>query len=144
MPSLHEAYVGGLFRNDARFQFGFRLMNETTWKTYVLGFGDSPVSLVAVPPGHYRVIHWLVWRTDHSLIVTKDISSTSDLGQHFTVVGGQVVLLGQWFADHTPVSGTHLTEFTIAKSWITEAQAIGELQRVYLHFLDQRVRCLAC
>jgi hypothetical protein len=66
MPSLHEAYVGGLFRNDAGYHFGFRLMNETTWKTHVLRFGDSPVSLVAVPPGHYRVVHWLAWKADHS------------------------------------------------------------------------------
>jgi hypothetical protein len=75
-------------------------------------------------------------------VVVQDVPSKSDLGQHFLVVGGQVVLLGQWFADHTRVSGG--IDFTIAASWITEAQATGAFQGAYVHFLDQRVRCLAC
>jgi hypothetical protein len=141
-PSLHEAYVGGSFRNDASKHFGFELMNEVTWKKYILEFGDSPVSLVAVPPGYYRVIYWLIWKADEVIPDRIEPPSDWDLRQHFKVTGGHVILLGRWTGAQKPIPGG--IRYKIVPIPITEAEAVGVFQRMYTHFADQSVRCLSC
>jgi hypothetical protein len=140
-PSATSGYVGGLFAKDTIVGFGFSLRNERTHEEYVLEIEDKAVSLIAVPPGRYRVASWLTWSAVGSELLTrKDIPAGVPFGQPFDVEAGQVMLLGSWFADKPGIWPT----FTIASHRITEDEALAAFQAAYPGFATQLIRCLHC
>jgi hypothetical protein len=145
VPPLHTSgYVGGVFAKDTNVGFGFRLQNEQSTQSYVLEIDDEAISLIAVLPGRYHVESWLAWTFDPAKVTEQAIEEADPLRRSFDVQAGQVILLGEWRADHHRDPLRNTNTFTLLSVRITEPGSIRMLQEAYPRFIDVPVQCLHC
>jgi hypothetical protein len=141
-PSPSSGYVGGLFAKDTIVGFGFRLQNEQTAAAYVLEIEEKAVSMIAIPPGRYRVASWLTWALTGERLTEKPIPATEGFGEPFDLEPGRVVFLGSWSADRAMGFGSNT--FMIDAHPISESEAMEALRASYPQFADIPIRCLLC
>jgi hypothetical protein len=131
VPSPTKSYIGVLCSNESYADFGFRLLNEQTEQTYVLLFehkANLVFSLMAVPPGWYRVSSWIGPGGDNAL------PPRGTIGGSFKVEAGEVALLGHWLAYRGAISSMP----------IDRREAAMLFEKAYPHFAKQYIICVRC
>ena len=105
------------------------------------GFGtsrarDREVTLVALPPGTYRLASWRVGAT------TKGLRGDHAFAQPFKIGPGQVVMVG-WFEGRTEVRYP-ITEWTLRSRAIFPEDALTLFRARYPRFEKAVVTCWQC
>jgi hypothetical protein len=140
-PSLESGYIGALSTKDTVVGFGFGVC-DAMGHDHVFSLGDG-VRLIEVPQGLYHVCYWVTWAALGGQTLTKQAISVSDaVGVPFDVKPGQVMLLGQWFADREMGFGSNT--FTLKSSRISKADAAAVFLEAYHGFAGAPVNCLVC
>ncbi len=132
-PALSNGYVAGNFITEQKtFATAFVLTNIETNVEHVLPFstvagveaGNIETNAIAIPPGQYRVTHWMVfnsyWGTGRLTREFKAPTNASEFTKPFSVQANQVVFLGKFSAKSSWTQG--YLKSTTRGQW--EAQAI--------------------
>ncbi|MDM0056838.1 hypothetical protein [Variovorax fucosicus] len=158
-PSAHLGYVGGNFvvKKDL-FTTAFVLTNQADSKEYILSFttvsgvkaGNTETNLVELPPGRYRVSHWIVfnsyWGPGAGGREFKKAMDGPNFLEAFDVKPNEIVFLGKFAAEGTWTPG--LFSSTTVASWRSErlstAEALEITNKAYPKFSSSRLKCIAC
>jgi TPR repeat protein len=142
-PDPGSGYVGGIFSKDTVAGFGFGLRDLGTQREYVLAFDSKDVSLIAVPPGKYRVAYWITFAAlTHEKLTKKDFPANHPLGRTFEVGPGQVILVGKWSAERELWLGGNT--YRIVPAPISESEALAAFRAEYPGFGPAPAACLLC
>ncbi|MBI5275933.1 MAG: hypothetical protein HY854_05680 [Burkholderiales bacterium] len=135
-----HAYVGGNFtlRRPALVT-AFVLTNQQSGEEYLLPFtkrrqfeaGHNETTMVRVPPGNYRLTHWIVFDAkrgpngkagDFRAEMTPGPAS-----EPFTLRGNELLFLGKFTADNESVRG--YISSTTSGSWTIERTSPDRVKR---------------
>lgn len=154
-PEKINAYVAGSFTRANSGGFGFVLTNADNGFEYVMPFGEDTawpkdvkdqVVMIQVPPGKYRISHWLTYAT-----LTKERSKKSEvtnkfIAAPFTLDPGAIIFLGSFSAKtETTVSYpyTH-TNWSIKPNPLSASDARSAFAAAYPLFADAPFTCSMC
>jgi hypothetical protein len=157
-PASGNGYVAGLFSHDwepGKTTFGLGIVNTATADEYVLPFGFATewpttatdvFAMTSLPPGKYKVAHWLSYTTKGQDVLTRtDVAPGSSAVAPFTLAPGEVVFVGSYVARNVE-AGKPYDE----KAWTVHSQRLTRhsveklLSKRYPLFTTQTVSCPGC
>ena len=154
-PEKSNAYIAGSFTRVSSGGFAFVLTNTDSGLDYAMPFGEDTtwpkdvadqLIMIQVPPGKYRITHWLTYGT-----LTKERSrlqpvTNKFVAAPFTLEQGSIIFLGSFSAStETSVSYpyTH-TSWSIKPNPIKARDAHSALANTYPLFGDVPFSCTVC
>lgn len=159
-PQARSGYVAGKFRLE-RYPMvtAFVLVNDATGTEYLLPFtakrnfdpGNEEATLVAVPPGSYRVKEWIVFNINFGPAKGWGREFTAPmregaLTRSFEVRDGEVLFLGAFVGDSQWTAGypQSVTRGRWSAQPISKEAAKRSLASAFPHFAQAPFSCMAC
>jgi hypothetical protein len=150
-PDASAGYIGAVFQVEKGSDYGFVLV-DAGGREYVLSFSRSSdvggarhFSVVAVPPGDYKVAYWL---NDTRVVTSENRREVKNaaLSKPFPVKAGQVLFLGDFKAKTNVTHGYNVTyvHWSIQPQAITADAVVKQLREGYPRFAQVAVECILC
>lgn len=150
-PSNQFGYIAGSFTRIDSGGFAFVMRNTDTGIEYTMPLGKDTslpknvkqeVIAIKVPPGQYKLTHWLAYGTlDKEKLIKKDVSNPY-MTLPFDVLPGTVVFLGEYVAATT--SNYSSTYWNIQPRRVTSNEAHDAFSRAYPAFSRNTFTCRLC
>jgi len=142
-----SGYVTGYFSRVGHDGFAFILTNVTTKTEYAMPLGEKDkVAAIKVPPGLYKVSHWMTYEILSNDKLSKRPVSNSELSNLFTVEPGSVIYLGNFSLTSTWVPELYksTSHWEIKPTSVTLKEAQTAFQSAYPAFSGYTFECILC